>query len=57
MIDLLMIKSKTFDSIIVNSLTIELMASLAEKSIELLIKSSVKMLIEAFIAFKAFVIN
>ena len=67
MTDLLIIESKTIDSIMFNSmivdlmsidlLTIELIESLTEKFVELLIESSIEALIESFVAFEKFVID
>ena len=67
MTDLLMIESKTNDSMMFNlmivdsmsidSLMIELIKSLTEKSVELLIESSIETLIESFIAFEKFAVD
>ena len=62
MTDLLMIESKTIDSMMldlisIDSLTIELIESLIEKSIESLIESSIKTLIKSFVAFEKFAVD
>ena len=45
------------NSILIDSLTIELIKSLTEKSVELLIESLIKTLIELFVAFEKFAVD
>ena len=47
----------TVDSMSIDSLMIELIESLTEKSIELLIESLIETLIKSFIAFEKFAVN
>ena len=59
MTDLLMIESKTIDSIMFNSMIINLMPidSLTIELIELLTEKSVELLIELFVAFEKFAVD